>query len=890
VFWRAILVGLLLAALAGWRDWRVLRERQRAVLEIEVAGQAEDDSRLRCDLGHGFGAPIRPRLSTGADERRVLRFSLPDGAITALRWEAVAAATSLRLQRAEILGNGGASMKRFRPSEVVCVQDISKVEHQVQPALVDLVFPPNAEAPQVSFALPKAILIDGEAWMLSQWRTTLPWSMGWTFALGCALAGSVLCCANSDRLRCRHLGLRVIALSLALLPVAAFTPIAHTLTTLDGSWKHVLSYATEHELGFGRDLLYTYGPTGTLFLSMRFFLGSFATTLSLWLWSAAALATLLACLLARLSWPLLVPWLATFSLLPMLLPDPAMLVFLWGCSLIWLDRPRGSRVSCWVGALDILWAGLLGILLLAKFSVAVPTAGVLGAVALHTLLVSRRWGDLLRIHGTASLSTLLSLAFTGHSLLDIAPFINGSLAISDGYQEAMATLDPDWVVQWGLLAVAAFLLLAVALARSARPLINRCMLVLIWLGLGAFAWKTGFVRAAHVGFAFEYFSWTALFVVVSVDMTARRKALVASVAGILLFVGLQTQPYWLNTPKYKSLAASAMDGATFLPWSAQMLQAERISQAWGQVGKHLDEMAHPTKLRNRLEQAFAAAKTEANIPELASRIGSASVDVYNYNQGYAIATGLDYRPRPVFQGYVAYTPELLALNLAHHEVAPPEYLLFVPQTIDNRYPMLDEGALVLRWLREYAWVGNESPFFLLQRLPEGHAHHTPPLVLATHEGHTELGTWVTIPSESMSNLLFLRSEQKLTAHGRLMKLLYKPASLRLEVLLDDGSTRLHRLNSGQAAGGCILSPYLPDQVALAAFLSGEPCRSVSAFRVTVPEDGQTHWDPEYDWQLTAYAQDGFRTLPPPALATSGQYGVRPSPESPAAASPSRRDG
>jgi hypothetical protein len=67
-----------------------------------------------------------------------------------------------------------------------------------------------------------------------------------------------------------------------------------------------------------------------------------------------------------------------------------------------------------------------------------------------------------------------------------------------------------------------------------------------------------------------------------------------------------------------------------------------------------------------------------------------SVDVYPWGQQFVLARDMDYRPRPVFQSYLAFTTPLAQLN-ADFLAGPqaPDNILFDINAIDTRYPPPD---------------------------------------------------------------------------------------------------------------------------------------------------------------------------------------------------------
>src|SRR5205085_8673281 len=70
-----------------------------------------------------------------------------------------------------------------------------------------------------------------------------------------------------------------------------------------------------------------------------------------------------------------------------------------------------------------------------------------------------------------------------------------------------------------------------------------------------------------------------------------------------------------------------------------------------------------------------------------------SVDAFSWTQRSVLASGLDYRPRPVIQGYAAYTPKLAAINAAFlRGERAPDNVLFDLQSTDAHYASQEDGA------------------------------------------------------------------------------------------------------------------------------------------------------------------------------------------------------
>ena len=166
---------------------------------------------------------------------------------------------------------------------------------------------------------------------------------------------------------------------------------------------------------------------------------------------------------------------------------------------------------------------------------------------------------------------------------------------------------------------------------------------------------------------------------------------------------------------------------------------------------------------------------EDRLSTIAQRVGHSSIDVFNYRQGVALLNDLNYRPRPVIQSYSAYTPDLLRANLEfYRSPSRPSYVLFSLETIDMRFPTLDDALLLPYILANYQPVLAEHQFLLMERTPE------PPRTVSydrVYSASLDIGqklditTWNTSP-------LFLRVSTTPTLLGRILTLLFQPPSFK----------------------------------------------------------------------------------------------------------------
>jgi hypothetical protein len=473
-----------------------------------------------------------------------------------------------------------------------------------------------------------------------------------------------------------------------------------------------------------------------------------------------------------------------------------------------------SVVSAWWISLDILVIFLLGIIVvkedttsfrwwvpgslllavlsLVKFTFFILAVVVLVLVSLNILGNKGRWAALRPL---ALFAAWLSLGWLilGQSLSNLPRYLVGSLRITSGY-DAMACQGNMDEVYLALLILAT--LGAVLLPFSARGLPGA------WRGLGSLRqlsrlgllgvvvflqWKHGFTR--HDTHSVGFFSFMMLLPFLlpvlfpAYDWAVPLRVRLATACFFLSFIGftMSSEVKWI-------------DYLSSLP--------DSVVQNWEAV---LD----PSSLRSKREEERAAKKQEFALPLIKARVGDAPVDIINWEQGVLFLNGMNWRPRPVFQSHAAYTPALLAANAQFFRSADaPEYVLFKLQTIDERFPTLDDGPALLEILRRYRPVLVEKGYLLLERCRGSGEDGGPVMGEVVLEKRVRFGEEVDLrdlPGKYHTLALSIRP----SSFGRLRTFLYKPPEVRIRVATASGvEPPSFRLIPAMAEGGFILSPLL----------------------------------------------------------------------------------
>ncbi|HKG98832.1 MAG TPA: hypothetical protein VKA97_13505, partial [Pyrinomonadaceae bacterium] len=186
-------------------------------------------------------------------------------------------------------------------------------------------------------------------------------------------------------------------------------------------------------------------------------------------------------------------------------------------------------------------------------------------------------------------------------------------------------------------------------------------------------------------------------------------------------------------------------------------------------------------------------------------IGHAPVDVFGYRQGAAMITGVNYQPRPVFQSYFAYTPLLQKKNLDHYlGSSRPSYVVFNIETIEGRFPTLDDASLLIHLLGSYEPITSLNGPLLLRRRVSG----TPkPTLTPLGQFDLRFNQPLRLPF-STSTRMVARVDMNLNFAGRFASLLFQASPVTLRVTTADGNAVRYKFVPDMARSGFLLSPLV----------------------------------------------------------------------------------
>jgi hypothetical protein len=549
---------------------------------------------------------------------------------------------------------------------------------------------------------------------------------------------------------------------------------------LDPSWHVALEYATEHHLQFGTQIVFTFGPLG--FLSTRTSLGHLLGARLAFAFFWAALVALAATTLAKRlrGWVryAFLAWLVIFTLSEGL-DQTAFFVMAYGALLLIVDNRRQRWQS---PALVLAFI----VLSLIKFSFLIAALASLALVLVC-------WVRQRKIRNTIVLALAAPAGFVagwialGQSPSHLVLWLRHGLELASGYSAAM-NLVPKPPVLWA--ALAALVLFTGAWVASAVRvrggfLTWACRITLAQYVF--FAWKEGLTRSGD--WHTYVFLW---FLPLGVAFL-----FLEELAGV-------------PTPSHRGALEVTFAVSMLLCLVGSTLQISGFT--WRQVTAWPTRVTHNGEsivaiLGGRADDLYADCRHAQNDRMLLLErakyvIGNQSVDVMNYLALAPIINGLNYRPRPIFQGFVAYTPALQNLNADYFRSAErPHFVMLRQQATDDRFPALEDSAAMNYVLNNYVPVARDGDFLILQqRTAEDPAFQLVHEQILHFGEKLDLTRWADAP-------LFMSVSIRPSLLGRAITFVYQPEPLFMGIARN-GELERFRIVPSMATQPFLVNPLL----------------------------------------------------------------------------------
>lgn len=419
----------------------------------------------------------------------------------------------------------------------------------------------------------------------------------------------------------------------------------------------------------------------------------------------------------------------------------------------------------------------------------------------------------------------------GQAYRNLGPYFSASLDVSLHYKGAMSLpAVSNTIVMVG--AVAALLALLQCAVISLGPTRGCFFYALFLAGEIILVWNRALVRADDHVLSFFCLCPAILLTTLLVTPLGTRNHHIASRINSIVFI--------------LCLCGIALQRPTGLrDWVPQTIT--RVGEGW-------HTLLHPNAYFEQLRGQLVRAKATYALPRVREEVGRQTIDVLGQEQGIALLNDLNYRPRPAFQGYSAYSSALIDANTAHYASGEaPEYVLFKSQTIDGRYPSLDDAGVLEQLLLNYKPLLEEQGYVLWKKMGLPRPIRAEATLITT----LPFGTELAVPADGMQ---WLQLKIKPSRLGSALNFFYKPPQVSLRVTDNLGHQASYRLIPSMASKGFLINPDWSTLRRVQRKEGAEQAESIVSFSVNVEKGDTIFFKPGISVRLGAVPKPPRREM------------------------------
>lgn len=596
-------------------------------------------------------------------------------------------------------------------------------------------------------------------------------------------------------------------LGFTTMALVAFTLPKFPTMELDPSWRMAIGRFFMEGRQFGTEVVFTYGPLGWA-MGKTYWGSDWGVLIGWHVVQALVFTAIIFWHAYRLTGYARVFFFTFFFLFGVSYQDAIHQIIM---AFAGFELMRRNELS-WRWS-SIAWLVLLVILSLVKFTnlllgaFLVIVAGALG-------LWKTRRASALIMPGAFFALFIVGWAACGQNPLNLPAYFVSSWEISQGYQDVMGLSCPSGQLYRGI-ALAGLMLayLGINLLTSSDR-IRTGALTLGVLALLYLNWKHGYIRADGHQIGFFYV------------------VLAVIVASPILFENAPRLRWLRHSLLTVTSVLAVVSGDLVLPGLAR----GTLDNFQRTFNYHAGFFLGWNHGREVYEGKWKAERNNSDLRKTKETIGSGSVDVLGYEQAIALFNGFNYQPRPVFQGYSAYTPYLARLNRDYYTSdRAPDFVLFKSQTLDSRLAMMDDPHVLRLLVQRYNYLASEQGFTLWQRKPgpfDAAAVEPKPLRTTT----VKFGESVDL-ADLAEQPLWAEIDYGFSLLGRLRRFLFRPPVVLIRITDEKGVESLHRLPQPIGRTGFMLNPVIDDMLAYMHAHGGKPSRhAVRISLETAPQD------------------------------------------------------
>ena len=593
-------------------------------------------------------------------------------------------------------------------------------------------------------------------------------------------------------------------------------------TALDASWKMVISYAAAHQLQFGQDLAFTYGPMGYL-LSYAYVGQLFVVN---WLWQIIGNLVIAAGFWrfgSLLSLKRQVLYYAYLFFFASMSPDAMLMNFIAILSFM-LVRYEFQRTA-WLVLVGVTYA----IFSLMKFTNLFLCFFII-IIIFNYYFFSAKKREAAILGGAFLGAILLCWVCHGQAVSALPSFFLSGIDVSLGYAGAMAEYEAPLIFWLGLSGLAAAVAYAFLYFSSEEDYFKAGTVVSILAAVIFINWKHGFTRAdGHVLAHFNLILMIACTCPALTQDSGRRLGAKASTLILMAIVSM---------------------GGMFL-FSPSLITG--APQAWyARVRASLSVIVNLDANQHELDEIWQNTAERVGLKNISSYVAQERVTHLGDDQGFSLLSGLNFVPMPSVQTYSAYTPFLNRLDANFLRSAQgPHYVIQRYRALAPRLPPLEDSLAQKLLYQTYYYILEEGELMLWER-PVASEVIVPGPERLLFNRQISFDEIIMVPP-SQDRPIWAEIRIQPTWLGRIRQIVYKPPHVVFNVEYTDGNRETYRFVPAMGVAGFILSPFFRDGKDIIAYQAGSLPRLVKQFSLHQEPGEERYWQPQAAIELRSIA-------------------------------------
>lgn len=648
---------------------------------------------------------------------------------------------------------------------------------------------------------------------------------------------------------------------------------------------HMFEYAFQHGFQFGLDFVDNVGPYGYLHYPYIYAGGAFWSK-SLWFALICFVyAYYAAALIGRVrSWPerglflfaiIFFPFQSTspflsFEVIPRLAILFSAIYFL-----------AGSRAkTSWHENAHIIFNGLFYAFLTLEKASNVYYLVLLVFVLSAYWLSTNQWRNSLSLVGTYLFGcAVFWLAAGQYRLSGLLDYFASMSFFIDAYQENLGTEVGGSIFLYGLFycTVAAALIifrlrLSFKVTRPQKGVPEEVFRSILVAALFFLTWKHGIFRGVQSFGTFMYtvpilFAYLCFYPIAAAGEHSEHSFLQR----------LSSWPAWISrSTLFIALLLVVWSNIISANWDASRENSYKVkhfSIMWREFSNRFSDLVHyrPAQLIKDMDGKLERLRQENALPpSLKQAMKLGRVDEFGSVPEVIFLNDLDYRPRPIPITFIASNAALNEKNGRYYQnvATAPDYVL-----LDGDFGFrVSDSSAYLSLLFNYQAVNAFKNWLVLEKRASTWQHLE---LQKLQESKAHFGEWVSLAAQQKS-FLWLEVDAESSFLGKIKRFFYKPDYVRLDILLEDGSTRSMLISLAQLRAGFFLNPFFKTKNE--HFIAGQsktdvPWYLVKAFRIAMSSPDNSHlFQKKFKVKFSAVASSSTSDAPrkpiDTALATS----------------------